>query len=70
MWMKGIKFFQRLMIVLLVIVNISLLLWRYNLPMEEILLCNLSVVLLYLSLKSAVDLVRSKGLQESLEEQR
>ena len=69
MWMKGIKFFQRLMIVLLVIVNISLLLWRYNFPMEEILLCNLSVALLYLSLKSAIELVRSKGLQESLEEQ-
>ncbi|MEY4604994.1 MAG: hypothetical protein RIT43_2286 [Bacteroidota bacterium] len=58
------------MIVLLAVVNISLLLWRYNIPMEEILLCNLSVGLLYLSLKNAFDLVRSKGLHESLEEQR
>jgi hypothetical protein len=66
--MKGIKFFQHLMIGLLIIVNLSLLLWRYHFPIEEILLCNFSLVLLYLFVKSSVALVRSEGLQESIEE--
>jgi len=67
--MKGTKFFQRALIVLLIGVNITLLLLKYRIEMQEILLCNLSLGLLYLALKNAIELVKSNGLQEQLDEQ-
>lgn len=67
--MKGTKFFQRALIVVLFGVNITLLLLRYRIEIQEILLCNLSMGLLYMALKSAVELVKSNGLQEQLDEQ-
>lgn len=67
--MKGTKFFQRALIVLLIGVNITLLLLKYRIEIQEILLCNLSLGLLYLALKNAIELVKSNGLQEQLDEQ-
>ena len=67
--MKGTKFFQRALIVLLIGVNITLLLLKYRIEIQEILLCNLSLGLLYMALKNAVELVKSNGLQEQLDEQ-
>lgn len=67
--MKRINYFQRLLIVLLVAINLTLLLIRYRIEFQEILLCNLSLGLLYVALRNAIDLVRSNGLQEQLDEQ-
>jgi hypothetical protein len=67
--MKGTKFFQRALIALLIGVNITLLLLKYQVEIQEILLCNLSLGLLYMALKSAVKFVKSNGLQEQLDEQ-
>ena len=67
--MKRTNYFQRLLIVLLVAVNLTLLLIRYRIELQEILLCNLSLGLLYVALRNAIDLVRSNGLQEQLDEQ-
>ncbi len=67
--MKGTNFFQRALIVLLIGVNITLVLLKYRIEIQEILLCNLSLGLLYMALKNAVELVKSNGLQEQLDEQ-
>jgi hypothetical protein len=55
--------------VLLVGVNLTLLLLNYRIEPQEILLCNLSLGLLYMAVRSAFDHVRSNGLQEQLDEQ-
>jgi hypothetical protein len=67
--MKKIKFVQRLLILVLVAANFTLLLTSYRVNLQEILLFNLSLGLLYVALRSAIDLVRSNGLQEQLDEQ-
>ena len=67
--MKKIKYVQRLLILVLVAANFTLLLTSYRVNFQEILLFNLSLGLLYVALRSAIDLVRSNGLQEQLDEQ-
>ena len=67
--MKRTKRFQRLIMVLLVGINLTLLLLNYHIEPQEILLCNLSLGLLYVAVRSALDHVRSNGLQEQLDEQ-
>jgi hypothetical protein len=67
--MKSTKFFQRVLIAVLIGVNLTLLLMRYRIDFQEILLFNFSLGLLYMALKNAVELVRSNGLQEQLDEQ-
>lgn|GEM_PF-2356436 len=67
--MKGTKFFQRVLIATLIGINLSVFLLSYKIDIQEILLCNLSLGLLYLALRNAVDLVKSNGLQEQLDEQ-
>ena len=67
--MKRTKRFQKLIMVLLVGINLTLLLLNYHIEPQEILLCNLSLGLLYIAVRSALDHVRSNGLQEQLDEQ-
>jgi hypothetical protein len=67
--MKSTKFFQRVLIAVLIGVNLTLLLMMYRIDFQEILLFNFSLGLLYMALKNAVELVRSNGLQEQLDEQ-
>jgi hypothetical protein len=55
--------------VLLVGINLTLLLLNYHIEPQEILLCNLSLGLLYMAVRSALVHVRSNGLQEQLDEQ-
>ena len=67
--MKRTKMFQRLIMILLVGINLTLLLLNYQIEPQEIILCNLSLGLLYVAVRSALDHVRSNGLQEQLDEQ-
>jgi hypothetical protein len=67
--MKRTKMFQRLIMILLVGINLTLLLLNYHIEPQEIILCNLSLGLLYVAVRSALDHVRSNGLQEQLDEQ-
>jgi hypothetical protein len=60
---------QSLLITTLVLANLALL-SRYNrIDLQEMVLFNLSLGLLYVALRSAIDLVRSKGLSEHFDEQ-
>ncbi len=60
---------QGLLITMLVLANLALL-SRYNrIDLQEMVLFNLSLGLLYVALRSAIDLVRSNGLSEHLDEQ-
>lgn len=67
--MKGIKLFQRIMITLLIVVNVTVLMLNYSISKGEILLFHLSWILLYTLIRSSVLYVRSHGFNEQIEKQ-
>ncbi|MFO0494260.1 MAG: hypothetical protein ACK50Y_01895 [Flavobacteriia bacterium] len=66
--MKGIKIFQRIIIALLIIVNVTVLMLNYSISKGEILLFHLSGILLYTLIRSSVLYVR-RGFNEQIENQ-
>lgn len=67
--MKGIKLFQRIMITLLIVVNVTVLMLNYSISKGEILLFHLSWILLYTLIRSSVLYARSHGFNEQIEKQ-